>query len=450
MERTKFSSRMSFILTSAGCAIGLGNVWRFPAIVGQYGGGIFILVYIIFLVLFGLPVMTMEFSVGRAGKRSIATAYNSLVPDRKVWSIFSGASVIGNYIILGFYTTVTGWMFAYFLKMLRGEFLNLSSDAVASVFSTVSSDSVYTGFFMLLSVLLGFLVCLAGFEKGVEKISRIMMLVLLFMITLLAVRVLFLDGARKGLEFYLVPDMNALKEQGFGNIIFAAMGQAFFSLSIGMGSMTVFGSYISSQRRLFGESIIIAVLDTFVALVAGLVVIPSCFTFGIAPDSGTELIFTTLPNIFNKMNGGRVWGSLFFLFMIFAAMSTVIGIFENLIAFGVEKGFSRKKSAIVNFIIVILISLPCALGFNLFKASTGFTVMDIEDFIVSNNLLPVGALGFVFFCTSNRYGWGWKNFIHEANLGKGIIFFEKSYLFCKYVLPVVIITVWLQGYLFKN
>lgn len=447
MERSKFSSRLSFILTSAGCAIGLGNVWRFPAIVGQYGGGIFILVYIIFLVLFGLPVMTMEFSVGRAGKRSIATAYKSLVPDRKIWGFFSGASVIGNYIILGFYTTVTGWMFAYFFKMLTGEFSGLSADAVADVFDAVSSDSVYTSFFMVLSVFLGFLVCLAGFEKGVEKISRAMMLVLLCMITVLAVRVLFLEGAQNGISFYLIPDMNALKQQGFGNIIFAAMGQAFFSLSIGMGSMTVFGSYISKQRRLFGESIIIAILDTFVAFVAGLVVIPSCFAFGISPDSGMGLVFATLPNIFNRMNGGRIWGCFFFLFMIFAAMSTVIGIFENLIAFGTEKGLSRKKSAIVNFIIVILISLPCALGFNLFKDSVGLTVMDIEDFIVSNNLLPAGALGFVLFCTNKRYGWGWDSFIAEANSGRGIRFIRGSYFFCKYILPVVIITVWLQGYI---
>lgn len=453
MEREKFSSRFGFILVSAGCAIGLGNVWRFPSMVGQYGGAAFILIYLIFLVIFGLPVMTMEFAVGRASKKSVAGAFAELAGNKNIMHKFSGVCVLGNYVLMMFYTTITGWMFAYFVKMLRGDFVGNTAEQISLQFDSLISEPVTVVGNMIIATVLGFIVCSSGLQRGVEKITKYMMIALLGIISVLAVRAVTLPGAGDGLRYYLIPDFEKMAQQGIGNVIFAALGQAFFTLSIGMGAMTVFGSYISRDRSLFGESLLISGLDTFVAFVSGLIVIPSCFSFGVDPGSGMGLVFRTLPNIFNSMTGGRIWGSLFFLFMIFAAMSTVIGVFENIVAIGIERGYTRKKASIINIVILIVLALPCAFGFNLLSGITPFgegsTIMDLEDFIVSNNILSLGSLVFVAFCTSKKYGWGWNNFIKEANTGKGPALPEKLRFYCAYILPVLLIVVWIQGYISK-
>ncbi len=451
MNREKFSSRLGFILISAGCAIGLGNVWRFPYIVGQYGGAAFILIYLAFLVIFGIPIMTMEFSVGRASQKSIAESFQTLEPKGTKWHIFSWIGIAGNYLLMMFYTTVTGWMFAYFVKMVRGDFVEKSVESVSSQFGQFVSSAPLVVGFMILSVAIGFIICSFGLEKGVEKITKVMMLALLAIIVVLAFRSITLPGAGAGLRYYLVPDFNRMVEQGIGEVIFAALGQAFFTLSIGMGSMAVFGSYISKERTLTGETISIALLDTFVAFCAGLIIIPACFAYGIEPGAGPSLVFQTLPNLFNAMPGGRIWGSLFFVFMIFAAVSTVVAVFENIICFAMDKGMSRKQACIINFFAIIILSLPCALGFNIFSSfaplGEGTGVLDLEDFIVSNNILPLGSLIYVLFCTSKKYGWGWDNFINEANAGKGIKFPSLLKVYAKYILPLILIIFWIQGIL---
>lgn len=449
MKREKFSSRLGFILISAGCAIGLGNVWRFPYIVGQYGGAAFILIYLLFLVIFGFPIMTMEFSVGRGSQKSIAESFKVLEPEGTKWHLFSYVGMAGNYILMMFYTTVTGWMFAYFVKMLRGDFMGKSVEAVASQFGELTANAPTVTGFMILTVVLGFLICSFGLEKGVEKVTKVMMLALLAIILVLAVRSITLPGADAGLKYYLVPDFNRMMEHGIGNVLFAALGQAFFTLSIGMGSMAIFGSYISKERRLAGETVSVALLDTLVAFCAGLIIIPACFAYGIQPGQGPGLVFQTLPNLFNSMPGGRIWGTLFFAFMIFAAMSTVVAVFENIVSFSIDKGIARKKACLINLFAVIILSLPCALGFNLLSFITplgeGSTILDFEDFIISNNILPLGSIVYLLFCTSSKYGWGWDNFISEANTGKGIKFPSGLKVYAKYILPVILIVFWVQG-----
>jgi len=454
MNRESFGSRLGFILISAGCAIGLGNVWRFPYIVGEYGGAAFILIYLAFLVIFGLPIMAMEFAVGRASRKSIADSFRVLEPKGTKWHWFSWVGMAGNYLLMMFYTTVTGWMFAYFFKMIKGDFASQTAEQVAGQFGALISDPVPMVGFMILATVLGFFVCSLGLEKGVEKVNKAMMLALLGIISVLAVRAITLPGAGEGLKYYLVPDFKKMVENGFGEVVFAALGQAFFTLSIGMGSMAIFGSYISKERRLMGESMSIAFLDTFVAFVAGLIVIPSCFAYNITPDSGPGLIFQTLPNVFNSMAGGRIWGTLFFLFMIFAAMSTVVAVFENIISFGMDLwGWSRKKACLINVIAVTLLSLPCALGFNLLSGiqpfGAGSTIQDLEDFIISNNILPIGSLIYVLFASLNKKGWGWDNFMQEVNTGKGIKFPSWLKVYVKYILPVLLIIIWVQGYVSK-
>ena len=456
MEREKLGSRLGFILISAGCAIGLGNVWRFPYIVGQYGGAAFILIYLLFLVIFGLPIMTMEFSVGRASQKSIADSFTVLEKKGTKWHLFSWAGIAGNYLLMMFYTTVSGWMFAYFYKMLAGDFTGQSSEGIKSQFADVAADPWLMFGLMALVTVLGFLICSFGLEKGVEKVTKVMMLALLVIISLLAVRAVTLPGAAEGVKYYLVPDFKAVKDN-FGEVIFAAMGQAFFTLSIGMGSMAVFGSYIKKDRSLLGETVVIASLDTFVAFVAGLIIIPSCFAFGINDFSsdnfqGPSLIFEVLPEVFNSLPGSRIVGSFFFLFMIFAALSTVIAVFENIISFGMDKwGWSRRKSCLINFFALIVLSVPCILGFNVLSGfhPLGGTsnILDFEDFIISNNILPLGSLVYVLFCTSDRFGWGWNSFISEANTGKGLKFGKRLKVYCKYVLPVILLYVWIQGYI---
>lgn len=448
-QREKFSSRLGFILISAGCAIGLGNVWRFPYIVGQYGGAAFILIYLAFLVIFGLPIMTMEFAVGRASRKSIAESFQAIEPKGTKWHWFSWIGMAGNYLLMMFYTTITGWMFAYFFKMLKGDFVGKNVTDVTSQFGEFTANAPMVVAFMILAVAIGFIICSFGLQKGVEKITKVMMLALLSIIVILAIRSVTLPNAGKGLRYYLVPDFARMKEQGISNVIFAAMGQAFFTLSIGMGSMAIFGSYISKERRLAGETMSIAFLDTLVAFCAGLIIIPACFAYGIEPGAGPGLIFETLPNIFNNMPGGRIWGTLFFVFMIFAAVSTVVAVFENIISFAIDKGMTRKKACTVNFVAIIILSLPCAFGFNLLSfinpLGADSTILDLEDFIISNNILPLGSLIYVLFCTSKKYGWGWDNFIKEANTGKGIKFPNALRIYAKYILPVILLVFWVLG-----
>ena len=448
MEREKFGSRLGFILISAGCAIGLGNVWRFPYIVGKYGGAAFILLYFAFLLLFGLPIMTMEFAVGRASQKGLVGSFQHIQPKGSKWHWFGWGGLIGNYLLMMFYTTVCGWMFVYFLKMIRGDFVGATQEQVATQFGDMlASPWVMLGFMLLVTVL-GFAVCSRGLNKGVEKINKVMMLALLAIISVLAVRTITLPGAEEGLRYYLVPDFG--KMSNLGEVLFAAMGQAFFTLSIGMGCMAIFGSYIGKDRRLFGESISIAVLDTFVAIMAGLIVIPSCFAFEVPTTDGPGLLFNTLPLVFDSMAGGSVWGSLFFLFMIFAAMSTVTAVFENLVSFWVDaRGWSRGKSCLVNALLVAVLSLPCVVGFNLLSGihplGGDSTIMELEDFIISNNILPLGSLVYVLFCTWNKRGWGWNAFVEEANTGKGLRFPKKMYFYCKYALPLILLVLWGYG-----
>lgn len=452
MERENFGSRLGFILISAGCAIGLGNVWRFPYIVGQYGGAAFILIYFAFLIMFGLPIMTMEFSVGRASRKSISESFKTLEPEGTKWHWYSKLGVAGNYLLMMFYTTVTGWMFAYFVKMIKGDFVNQSSEAITAQFGEMTSNPYIVVGFMVFAVVLGFLICSLGLKKGVEKITKVMMLALLAIIVVLAIRAVTLPGAGEGLKYYLIPDFKRMVEQGIGEVLFAALGQAFFTLSIGMGSMAIFGTYISKDRSLLGESATIAALDTFVAFTAGIIIIPSCFAYGVDPAAGPGLVFQTLPNIFASMPGGRIWGALFFLFMIFAALSTVVAVFENLIAFGMDsKGWSRKKACMINLVLVIILSLPCALGFNVWSGfnplGEGTVVLDLEDFIVSNNILPIGSLVYVLFCCLDKKGWGWDNFIAEANEGNGLKFPKALKIYCKYILPVILVILLVAGYI---
>lgn len=449
MQREKFSSRIGFILISAGCAIGLGNVWRFPYIVGQYGGAAFILIYLAFLLIFGLPIMTMEFAVGRGSQKSIAESFRVLEPKGTKWHWFSIVGMAGNYLLMMFYTTVTGWMFAYFIKMLKGDFAGQSAVQISQQFGALTQSAPTVVGFMILSVVLGFLVCSLGLEKGVEKITKVMMMALLAIILILAVRSITLPGASEGLRYYLVPDFQRMIDKGIGTVVFAALGQAFFTLSIGMGSMAIFGSYISKDRSLLGETISVAALDTFVAFCAGLIIIPACFAYDINPGQGPGLIFETLPNLFNSMAGGRLWGTLFFVFMVFAAMSTVVAVLENIVSFAMDKGWSRKKACLVNLFAVIIFSLPCALGFNVLSfimpLGAGSTVLDFEDFIISNNILPLGSMIYVVFCTNKKYGWGWDNFIKEANEGKGAKVPRALKIYAKYILPIILIVFWVQG-----
>jgi NSS family neurotransmitter:Na+ symporter len=454
-ERETFASRLGFVLISAGCAIGLGNVWRFPYIVGQYGGAAFVLIYLVFLVIMGLPIMAMEFSVGRASRCSVATSFHVLEPKGTKWHWYSWFGMAGNYMLMMFYTTVAGWMILYFIKMARGDFVGLDAAGVAGQFNTMLGQPGLMLIFMVIVVLIGMGVCALGLQNGVEKITKVMMICLLAILVLLVVRAVTLPGAGEGLEFYLKPNFHNLMYDAGGNFrlgeaIFAAMGQAFFTLSLGIGAMAIFGSYIGKEQRLMGESINVGLLDTFVAFVAGLVIFPSAFAFGVQPDEGTSLIFLTLPNVFNAMPGGRVWGAFFFVFMSFAALSTVIAVFQNIITFPMDKyGWSRKKAILVNLVAIFLLSLPCLLGFNLWAGFQPFgsdsAVLDLEDFILSNNLLPLGSLVYLLFCVSKR-GWGWDNFLAECDTGKGLRFPRRVRFYMTWILPFIVLFIFIMGY----
>lgn len=449
MERENLKSRLGFILLSAGCAIGIGNVWRFPYIVGNYGGGIFVLFYLSFLALIGIPVLTIEFSIGRASQKSTAKAYQELEPRGTKWHLHSNFAIAGNYILLMFYTTVAGWMLYYFYKFAVGGFVGLDTANVKNTFNNLLASPATMTFWMLVVVVLGFGVCSLGLQKGVEKITKVMMTALLGLIIILAIHAVRLDGGIDGVKFYLLPNFEKIQEVGFFKLITTAMNQAFFTLSIGMGSMMIFGSYIDKSRTLLGESINIALLDTFVAIIAGLIIFPSCFAFNVEPDSGPSLIFITLPNIFTSMKGGRIWGSLFFLFMTFAAFSTVIALFENILTCCVEKfNITRKKAVLINIIIISVLSLPCVFGFNILSSLHPLggesTILDFEDFLVSNLILPAGSLMYLFFCISKR-GWGFDNYLKEANTGVGpkIPRWIKPYY--KYVMPIIMLILLVQG-----
>ena len=449
-NRERFSSRLGFILISAGCAVGLGNVWRFPYITGQYGGAAFVLVYLIFLVLLGLPIMVMEFAVGRASQKSAARSFHVLEPAGTKWHLQGYACMAGNYLLMMFYTTVGGWMAAYIFKTLTGEFKGLDSDGVAAVFNDMLARPGYMTFWMVLVVLLSFFICSLGLQKGVERITKAMMSCLFLILLILCIHSVTLPGASEGLRFYLIPDFTRFTENGVGNTIFAAMGQAFFTLSLGIGAMAIFGSYIGKDRTLTGETINICLLDTLVAFLAGLIIFPSCFAFGVDPGQGPGLVFITLPNIFNQMVGGRIFGVLFFVFMTFAAQSTIIAVFENIISFSMDLfGTSRKKTVLINGIAIILLSLPCVFGFNIWSGfqpmGAGSTIQDLEDFIVSNNLLPLGSMVYLLFCTS-RYGWGWKNFLAEADTGKGVKFPAWARVYVSYILPLIVLFIFIMGY----
>lgn len=445
MQREHLGSRLGFILLSAGCAIGVGNVWKFPWMAGQYGGGAFVLVYLLFLVILGLPVMVMEFSLGRASQASPVKLYQKLEKPGQKWHIHGKVALVANFLLMMFYTSVTGWIFHYFVKFISGDMTGITNDESASKFGEMLSNPAITVGFMALVVILGFLVLSFGLQKGVERVTKYMMSALVILMVVLAINSFTLDGAAEGLSFYLKPDFSKIN----GNVIVGAMNQAFFTLSLGIGSMAIFGSYIGKERSLMGESINILVLDTFVAITAGLIIFPACFTFDVEPGAGPSLLFVAMAKVFNNMAGGRWWGSLFFLFMVFAAFSTIIAVFENILACVREiTGWGRVKACVICGVAVLILSLPCALGFNLWADfvpfASGSSVLDLEDFIVSNCCLPLGALCYVLFCVS-RKGWGFDNFLAEANEGNGLKVqcWMRPYL--TYVLPIIIAVIFVVG-----
>lgn len=449
MKRERLGSRLGFILLSAGCAIGIGNVWKFPYITGQNGGGIFVLIYLLFLAVIGIPVMTMEFALGRASQKSPVKLYQQLEKKGSKWHIHGYIAMAGNYILMMFYTTVAGWMLYYFVKTAAGDFLGASVEQIKTAFNDMQSNPASMVICMSIVVVIGFGICSIGVQKGLERITKIMMLALLAIMVCLAIHSIFMKGGGEGLRFYLLPDIGRMKEIGVGNVVVGAMNQAFFTLSIGMGSMAIFGSYIGKERALMGEAVHVAVLDTFVAVASGLIIFPACFSYGVEVDSGPSLIFVTLPNIFNNIFLGRLWGSLFFVFMTFAAFSTVLAVFENIISCTIDlSGWSRRKACVISGILIFILSLPCALGFSVLKdiqpMGQGSTIMDLEDFLVSNLILPLGSLVFVLFCVS-RYGWGFKNFMAEANEGKGIKVAGWMRGYMTFVLPVIVLVIFIIG-----
>ena len=449
MERETFKSRLGFILLSAGCAIGIGNIWRFPYVVGNNGGGIFVLFYLIFLVAFGIPVLTMEFSVGRASKKSIICAYQELEPAGSKWHLHGWLGLFGNYILMFFYTSVSGWMLYYFFHYLTGQFAGLDKDGVDAAFGAMLAQPATMMFWMSLVVVGGIFVCSLGLQKGVERITKSMMLILLVLIIVLAIHSLTLPGGMEGLKFYLLPNPDTIAELGLFKVILAAVNQSFFTLSLGIGSMMIFGSYMGKDRSLLGESITIAGLDTFVAIVAGLIIFPACFAFGVNPDSGPGLVFVTLPNVFNGMAGGRIWGTCFFLFLSFASFSTIIAVFENIICCCMDKWqISRKKASIINLFVIIIGSIPCVLGFNLWSfiqpLGEGTDILSLEDFLVSNLALPIGSLIVLLFCT-RKHGWTFDKYLEEVNIGTGLKVSPKLRFYLTWILPIVLLAIIVNG-----
>lgn len=451
MKRESFGSRLGFILVSAGCAIGIGNVWRFPYVAGENGGSVFVLFYLLFLLCMGVPVLTMELAVGRASKKSAVLGYKALEKPESKWHIHGWLCVIGCYLLMMYYTTVSGWMLGYFFKFAAGTFEGVqTAETVDTVFKTMLANPTEMTFWMALIVIAGFIVCSFGLQNGLERISKIMMSALLVLIVVLAVNSALLPGGSEGLKFYLLPDFERAAAVGYGKVITAAMNQAFFTLSLGIGAMEIFGSYMSDEHTLAGESIRISLLDTLVALSSGLIIFPACFAFGVQPDAGPQLIFVTLPNVFSNMNSGRIWGTLFFMFMTFASFTTVISVFENLLSACIDNfGWDRKKAVVFNLIFVLIASMPCILGYNVlkdFQIISGQNILDTEDFLVSNLFLPLGSLIYLLFCVS-KWGWGYDKYLAEANKGTGIKMpggkAMKFYL--QFIIPVMILFILIQG-----
>ena len=450
MKREAFQSRLGFLLVSAGCAIGIGNVWRFPYVAGQNGGGIFVLFYLLFLVIMGLPVLTMELAVGRASKKSAVLAYKALEKPGTKWHLHGWVAIFGCCMLMMYYTTVSGWMVSYFFKFLTGEFsANMSVEQTEGVFDALLSDPKQMMFWMVATVILGFFVCSKGLQNGLEKISKVMMSALLLLIIVLVVHSLALSGAGEGIAFYLVPNWETAMQVGLKNVITAAMNQSFFTLSLGIAAMEIFGSYMDKSHTLLGESMRIAALDTFVAFFSGLIIFPACFSFGINPDSGPSLIFITLPNVFISMPGGRLWGSLFFLFMTFASFSTILAVFENILACCMEQfGWSRQKASAINLVLMLVASLPCVLGFNVWSGfqplGAGTGVLDLEDFLVSNLLLPIGSMVYLLFCVT-KWGWGFDNYLAEANTGDGVRIHRWMKYYFMIPLPLLVLALIAQS-----
>lgn len=449
MKRESFKSRLGFLLVSAGCAIGIGNVWRFPYVTGQNGGGIFVLFYLIFLVIMGLPVLTMELAVGRASRKSAVLGYKALEKKGSKWHIHGWVAIFGCCMLMMYYTTVSGWMVTYFFKFLTGSFKSgMTTEDTAQAFSNLLGDPKQMAFWMILTVVVGFLVCSRGLQNGLEKISKFMMTALLLLIVVLAVHSLTLSNAAEGVKFYLVPNTEAVAAVGLKNVITAAMNQAFFTLSLGVAAMEIFGSYMGKDHTLAGEGVRICALDTFVAIMAGLIIFPACFSYNVEVNAGPSLIFITLPNVFINMSGGRIWGSLFFLFMTFASFSTVIAVFENIMSFCMDMfGWSRNKAALINCIVILIASLPCVLGYNVWSnlhLIGGRDVLDSEDFIVSNLLLPIGSLIYLLFCVT-KWGWGFEKYCDEANTGDGIKISKKLRPYFQFILPILIVFILIQG-----
>ncbi len=449
MERESFKSRIGFLLVSAGCAVGIGNVWRFPYVVGQNGGGLFVLLYLVMLVVLGLPVLSMELAVGRASRKSAILAYQALEKPGSKWHIHGWFAVIGCYLLMMYYTTVSGWMLNYFFKFATGVFTpGMDAETSGQVLSDMLADPAQMGFWMAVTVAAGVLVCSIGVRKGLERVSKVMMSALFILILILAIHSFTLSGAGEGIRFYLVPNIESVKAVGLGNVIAAAMNQSFFTLSLGIAAMEIFGSYMSKEHTLLGEGARICVLDTFVAIAAGLIIFPACFSYGVEVGAGPKLIFVTLPNVFVNMAGGRIWGTLFFLFMTFAAFSTVIAVIENIMSTCMDTfGWSRKKAAILNGVIILLASIPCVLGYNIlsdFHPIGGRDVLDSEDFLVSSILLPLGSLVYLLFCVT-RWGWGFKNYQAEANTGKGLKVASWMRWVFLIVLPIMILIIFIVG-----
>ena len=450
MERETLKSRLGFILLSAGCAIGIGNVWKFPYMAGQGGGGAFVLFYLLFLVILGLPIMTMEFAVGRASRKSPVRAYQALEKPGQKWHIHGYFTLIGCYLLMMFYTTVAGWMLHYFYMTAAGKLSGLNADEVAGKFTEMLASPGIMTFWMVFVVVLSILVCAKGLQNGLERVTKGMMIALLLIMVILAGNSLFMDGAKEGLSFFLVPDFGRMKEVGIVNTLVGAMNQAFFTLSLGIAAMEIFGSYMSEEHTLPGEAVRICALDTFVALMAGAIIFPACFTFGVTPDNGPSLIFQTLPPLFVNMSGGRFWGTLFFLFMVFASFSTVLAVFENIIAICMDTfGWERRKAVVINGLLLAVLSLPCVFGYNIwssFHPLPGKDVLDSEDFLVSSLLLPIGSLVYLLFCVT-RWGWGFDKYLAEANRGQGLKFSPKLKPYFQWVLPILIVIILLQGLL---
>ncbi|MBM6900451.1 sodium-dependent transporter [Gemmiger formicilis] len=450
--RERFASRLGFILVSAGCAIGIGNVWKFPWMAGANGGGIFVLFYLLFLIIMGVPVLTMELAVGRASRQSAVRGYKSLEPKGSKWHVHGWFCIIGCCLLMMYYTTVAGWMLDYFYKFATGAFEGMENSAVDGVFSAMLANPGEMTIFMAIITLGGFLVCSFGLQKGLERISKWMMMALLLLIVVLAVNSVMLEGGKEGLAFYLLPDIERATEVGLGNVITAAMNQAFFTLSLGIAAMEIFGSYMTKEHTLPGEAVRICALDTFVALMSGLIIFPACFAFGVQPDAGPPLIFITLPRVFVNMAGGRVWGALFFLFMTFASFTTVLAVFENIMASCIDCfGWTRKKATVICCLFILLASIPCVLGYNLWyfsvplpNAPSGGQILDIEDFIVSNLLLPIGSLVYLLFCVS-RWGWGYDKYMEECNTGSGLRMPRAFKPYFQFVLPILIVVILVQG-----